>query len=70
LGKRAFSTTSHPALIRSRIKSPLWRVSRGTSFAAKDGNKAVKHAPNRLTTGFEFVGAALEKTEAIRLFAS
>jgi hypothetical protein len=30
----------------------------------------VKHAPNRLTTGFEFVGSPLEKAEAIRLYAS
>jgi hypothetical protein len=70
IGKRAFSTTSHPAMIRSRIKSPLWRVSRGTSFASKDGNKAVKHAPNRLTTGFEFIGEPMNKADAIRLFGS
>ena len=70
LGKRAFSTTSHPAMIRSRIKSPLWRVSRGTSFASKDGNKAVKHAPNRLTTGFEFIGEPMNKAEAVRLFST
>lgn len=70
IGKRAFSTTSHPAMIASRVKSPLWRVSRGTSFAAKDGNKAVRHSPNRLTTGFEYVGAAMDKAQAIRLFGS
>jgi hypothetical protein len=70
LGKRAFSTTSHPAMIASRVKSPLWRVSRGTSFAARDGGASVKHSTSRLTCGFEFIGAAMEKAQAIRLHAS
>jgi len=70
LGKRAFSTTSHPAMIRSRAKSALWRISRSTSFAAKDKSASIRHSTNRLTTGFEFVGDPMEKTEAIRLFAT
>jgi ABC-type lipoprotein export system ATPase subunit/GNAT superfamily N-acetyltransferase len=67
LGKRAFSTTSHPAMIRSRAKSPNWRVSRATSFAAKDGNSNIKHARNRLTTGFEYCGSAMNEKDAIAL---
>lgn len=71
LGKRVFSTTSHPAMIRSRVKSPLWRVSRGTSFTAKDSNTLrIKHAQNRLTTGFEYVGAEMDKAEATKLYGS
>jgi hypothetical protein len=71
MGKRAFSTTSHPAMIQSRAKSKLWRVSRSTSFAARDGGSSgVRHATNRLSTGFEFIGDPMEKAEAIRLFAS
>jgi energy-coupling factor transporter ATP-binding protein EcfA2 len=70
LGKRAFSTTSHPAMIRSRARSPLWRISRSTSFAAKDKSASIRHSTSRLTTGFEFIGDPMPKAEAIRLFAS
>jgi hypothetical protein len=67
LGKRAFSTTSHPAMIRSRAKSSKWRVSRATGIPARDGSASIKHARNRLTTGFEYVGAAMDTAEAIKI---
>ena len=71
LGKRVFSTTSHPAMIQSRARSPLWRISRSTSFATRDGGKSgVKHATNRLSTGFEFIGEPMDRAEAARLFST
>jgi hypothetical protein len=57
LGYRAASTTTHPAMMRSRCASPLWRLHRPPSFAHADGH--VKHALTRLTAGFEYVGPAM-----------
>ncbi len=56
-GKPYFSTTSHPALIRHRARSPLWRLTR------KPGMKTTHHSGletlsslGRLTAGFEYIG--------------
>lgn len=68
LSKRAFSTTSHPAMIRSRAASPLWRISRSTGIPARDGGRQ-KHARNRFTTGFEYIGPALNQQLAIEMRA-
>ena len=45
MSKIAISTTSHPAMIRSRAASPKWRLHRnpGTQFHA--GGASVKHLP-------------------------
>jgi hypothetical protein len=58
LGYRAFSTTTHPAMIRSRLASRLWRLRRAPSFAAGHEGR-LRHATTRLTAGFEYVGPAL-----------
>jgi GNAT superfamily N-acetyltransferase len=57
LGYRAVSTTTHPAMMRGRCASPLWRMHRPPSFARADGR--VKHARTRLTAGFVYVGPAM-----------
>lgn len=67
LGFRAASTTTHPAMIASRRRSPHWRVRREPSFAKKHtgpGRKGLKHANRRLTTGFVWIGPAMNRTEA------
>lgn len=67
LGLRAISTTTHPAMIRARCQSPLWRMHRQPSFGGT-GDK-LQHAATRLTAGFEYVGPALKVIEAKALLA-
>lgn len=57
LGFRAVSTTTHPAMIRSRLRSPLWRMTRRPSLGGR--GDVFRHATTRLTAGFEYVGPAL-----------
>jgi hypothetical protein len=69
LGKRAFSSTSHPAMIGARDRSPLWRVSRATGLAAADGGGKFVHSTRRLTAGFEYIGPAMAEAEAQMIYA-
>jgi ABC-type lipoprotein export system ATPase subunit len=63
LGDRALSTTTHPAMIRARLRSPNWRMHRAPSFAS--GNEGwLKHATTRLTAGFTYIGPALPPAAA------
>lgn len=68
-GKRYGSTTSNPAMIRHRMRSPLWRCLRAPSLTAREvGRRTSKskqlgqrrlfktRAFNRLTAGFEYLG--------------
>jgi GNAT superfamily N-acetyltransferase len=60
-GKPYFSTTSHPAMIYHRAKSPLWRMSRKPGLTGGGTSKRFSMmrktaAIDRLTAGFEFVG--------------
>jgi ABC-type dipeptide/oligopeptide/nickel transport system ATPase subunit len=59
-GKPYYSTTSHPAMIHHRAKSPLWRMTRKpglTGGGSKRFSMMRKTAAiDRLTAGFEFVG--------------
>jgi len=58
LGYRALSTTTHPAMIRSRLESPHWHMHRVPALArASEGR--LRHAVTRLTAGFEYVGRPL-----------
>src|SRR5205823_1273280 len=68
LGYRAFSTTTHPAFIRARLRSPHWRMRRAPSLAPGRGDR-MKHATTRLTAGFEYIGPALPRRLAQRLLA-
>lgn len=68
LGCRAISTTTHPAMIRARIASPVWRMHRPPSLAhARAGT--LRHATTRLTAGFEYIGPALPRRLAQALLA-
>jgi ABC-type lipoprotein export system ATPase subunit len=57
LGYRALSTTTHPAMIAARCRSPLWRMTRRTSFAQP--GDSMSHATTRLTAGFEYIGPGM-----------
>lgn len=73
LGFRAMSTTSHPAMVRSRARSPLWRMHRaagrtaGGGMMSRDHAFGAKIANDRLSSGFEYVGPAMDRDEARRL---
>ena len=70
LGYRAVSTTTHPAMIRARLRSPLWRLRRAPGLASGRERRlrGLKHATTRLTAGFEYVGPALPRSAGPRLF--
>jgi ABC-type phosphate/phosphonate transport system ATPase subunit/GNAT superfamily N-acetyltransferase len=58
-GRPYTSTTSHPAMIHHRAKSPLWRMTRkpGLTGGGKRFSLMRKTAAiDRLTAGFEYVG--------------
>ena len=63
LGYRATSTTTHPALIRTRLRSPRWRLTRRPALAAGHEGK-LRHATTRLTAGFAYVGPPLPRADA------
>ncbi len=69
LGYRAISTTTHPAMIASRCRSPLWRMQRRPSLAQGRERRlrGLRHAVTRLTAGFTYVGPPLGRTLAARL---
>ncbi len=69
LGYRAGSTTTHPAMIRSRLASPLWRLRRAPSFASGHEGR-LRHATTRLTAGFEYVGPPMAAHQARALLVS
>ncbi len=68
LGIRATSTTTHPAMIRSRQKSKLWYMRRPPSLLKDRTEKGkfagMKHAVTRLTAGFEYIGPPMNQTKA------
>jgi len=60
LNLRAISTTTHPGLIASRIRSPHWQLRRAPSLAqGSHGKINLSHACTRLTAGFEYIGKAM-----------
>ena len=69
-GKRYCSRTSHPAMIRHRASSKLWKMTGGISFGRKHTGQCAAFnrsaALARLTAGFRFVGPAND--EAARMF--
>jgi GNAT superfamily N-acetyltransferase len=69
LGLRATSTTTHPAFIAARLRSPDWRMVRRPALARTDGERgrALRHAATRLTAGFDYVGPALHPDLARRI---
>jgi energy-coupling factor transporter ATP-binding protein EcfA2 len=69
LGFRASSTTTHPAFIAARKRSPLWRLSRAPSLggAARERRSRLRHAATRLTAGFEYIGPPMSPALGRRL---
>jgi ABC-type lipoprotein export system ATPase subunit len=70
LGHRATSTTTHPAFIAARLRSPCWRLVRKPSLATARGEKRrphLRHAATRLTAGFEYTGPPLDRETARRV---
>jgi hypothetical protein len=62
LGYRAISTTTHPAMIRSRLQSRNWRMHRRPSFA--QSRERLNHAVTRLTAGFVYIGPPMPRPMA------
>lgn len=68
LGYRAVSTTTHPAFVQARLRSPFWVLRRAPSLARPGKERdALQHATTRLTAGFEYSGPALSRRLARRL---
>jgi hypothetical protein len=69
LGFKATSTTTHPAFITARRRSPLWCMVRAPTLghALKEKRSRVRHAATRLTAGFEYIGPALSPAVGRRL---
>ncbi len=67
LGWGAVSTTTHPALIRGRQRSPNWLMTRAPGFGRSHEGR-LRHAVTRLTAGFEYVGPALPAAQARALY--
>lgn len=73
LGYRAFSCTAHPAEIRSRATSGIWRMTRAPGRTARDtGSRAdtalsKARASNRITASFEYIGPKMDRTLAQKL---
>jgi GNAT superfamily N-acetyltransferase len=67
IGCRFYSTTTHPSLVRSRIRSPHWRCRRPPSLGkprtGEVPEKFQKWVPAlmRLTSTWEYVGPALDR---------
>ncbi len=61
LGYRAVSTTTHPAMIRSRLRSKNWHMHRPPSLAGgrEKSRLGLRHASTRLTAGFAYIGPPL-----------
>jgi len=65
LGFRVVSTTSHPAMIQARLRSPLWRLTRLPALGGKAPHRpqaTFRHSATRATAGFEYVGPPAEHT--------
>ena len=58
IGWKARSTTTHPSMIRSRTRSPNWRMTRAPSMVSSTANdtRSWKRSVTRLTAGFEYCG--------------
>jgi GNAT superfamily N-acetyltransferase len=59
-GWRATSTTTHPGLIRSRRRSPLWHMHRAPGFGQRQERRR-RHATTRITASFTYVGPPMPR---------
>lgn len=72
LGHRAYSATSHPAMIGHRLRSPSWRKVRlGFGRSSHPPRSRSRSQPNlaalRWKGSFEYIGPALDRADAARL---
>lgn len=76
LGWSFISQTSHPSMIRSRARSANWRMiakpnrttkamPKGSSLVARDARQVMA---NRIRSTFEYIGSALPKDEAEKIW--
>ena len=74
IGKIPISRTSHPSMIQTRAQSKDWKMTKANDmqFSAGAGSHEKKirraAATTRMTAGFRYVGAALDKKEASRVW--
>ena len=67
LGFSAFSTTTHPSMIASRRRSPLWTMHRAPSLGKLADS--IPHDCTRLTAGFSYTGPKMSHLVAKTLLA-
>lgn len=72
-GMRFMSQTSHPAMIRARNLSSLWNMIRQpdrikSAHSATSGRRSWRVQTKRITASFEYIGPALDRDEARRLW--
>jgi GNAT superfamily N-acetyltransferase len=71
LGYLARSTTTHPALTSTRCRSPHWRLTRAPSLVSgRERRLRLRHATQRLTAGFVYIGPPLPRRQALDLLHS
>lgn len=78
LGCRYVSITSHPAMMRTRTRSPHWKMIAKPNLKTKTlpsmgiskGSGASGGFASRFRATFEFVGATMPKDEAIEMWGS
>jgi energy-coupling factor transporter ATP-binding protein EcfA2 len=68
MGLRAFSNTAHPAEVKNRAASPLWRMTKAPAMTAK-GHHAIDltRASSRMMAAFEYIGPPLDRALAEKL---
>jgi GNAT superfamily N-acetyltransferase len=64
LGWKATSTTTHPAFVAARMRSPDWRLTRPPGLVPRRSRGEIRHAVTRLTAGFEYIGPPLDRATA------
>src|SRR5262249_14690700 len=66
LGRRVLSTTAHPGFVASRMRSDRWRLIRPPSLVGRSNGpeRPFPPATTRLTSGFEYIGPAMERGRA------
>ncbi len=73
LGWSYLSTTANPAMINSRVKSELWNMTKSPSMNSNGGRNplaslAKTYADSRFTAAFEYIGTALPREEARKIW--
>jgi len=70
LDKRVFRNTGHPAEVAGAMRDPAWVLTRPPSMRARDAGGKIKHATNRMTASFEYVGPKMDATAAAALLSA